>query len=390
LNQILRKSKDIENEIIEYRRFFHQHPEIGFDLPQTLQRVKEILMEFGIQPEIIGKSGISVILGKPGKTFLIRGDMDALPLHEDTDLPYKSVNGSMHACGHDIHTSALLGAVKILKENEAELEGTVKFMFQPAEETLFGARDMIEHGILENPKVDAAMALHVVNKPSGTVGCAKGFACASSDVFKIVITGKGSHGAASYMGVDPINVAAHLHLALQALNSRETHPDDMVVITIGRISAGSAPNIIPETAELEGTIRTMNPQTRAFMKKRLIEIAESVSATFRASCEIHFHGDGVPPMFNNEILATEVMGYIDDLLGEGTAYDMPRMTGSEDFARVSEIVPSVILWVGTGSKEEGYPYGVHHPKVTFNEDVIHKISAIYAECALRWLQVHQD
>lgn len=390
MNKILTTAKDIENEIIENRRFFHRHPEIGFELPMTIKHVNDVLIELGVQPVRVGKSGISVTLGKPGKTFLVRGDMDALPLNEDTDLSYKSVNGSMHACGHDIHTSALLGAVKILKEHEAELEGTVKFMFQPAEETLYGARDMIAHGILENPKVDAAMAIHVVNKPSGTVGCAKGFACASSDIFKIIIKGKGSHGASSYLGVDPINVAAHMHLALQALNSRETHPDDMVVITIGRISAGNAPNIIPETAELEGTIRTMSQETRGFMKQRLVEIAESVSATFRASCEVVFEGDGVSPMFNDEMLATDVMGYVDELLGAGTAYNMPRSAGSEDFAYVSEVVPSVILWVGTGSKEEGYLYGLHHPKVTFNEEVIHKISAIYAQCGLRWLQSHQD
>jgi amidohydrolase len=383
---ILERALELKTEMIENRRFFHSNPEIGFDLPVTTGRVKEILESLGYEVKSIGKSGLSATVGKPGSTFLIRGDMDALPMAEETEIEFKSENGNMHACGHDIHTSALLGAAKILKEREAELKGTVKLMFQPCEEMVMGARDMVLNGILEDPKVDAAMALHVVHKPLGTVGYSKGSACASSDVFTITITGKGAHGAASYLGVDPINVAVHLHLALQVLNSRETHPDDMVVLTIGMISGGAAANIIPDTVVMKGTIRTMNSDTRDFMKGRLLDISESVAKTFRAECKVEFLSEGVPPMVNDESLTEEITGYIDELLGAGTTYEIPRMTGSEDFSVISEKVPSLLLWVGTGSEEEGFPYGVHNPKVTFNEDAIHKIAAIYAECAIRWLE----
>lgn len=382
---VLQRARELSTEMIENRRFFHMNPEIGFDLPVTTSRVREILEGLGYEVKGVGKAGLSAVIGKPGKTFLIRGDMDALPMEEETDLAFKSKNGFMHACGHDIHTSALLGAARILKERESELCGTVKLMFQPCEEMVMGARDMVENGILEDPKVDAALALHVVHKPEGTVGYSKGSACASSDVFTITVTGKGAHGAASYLGVDPINVAVHLHLALQVLNSRETHPDDMVVLTIGMISGGAAANIIPDTVVMKGTIRTMNSDTRAYMKERLLGISESVAKTFRAECKVDFLSEGVPPMINEEELTDEITGYIDELLGEGTAYVLPRMTGSEDFSVVSEKVKSVLLWVGTGSEDEGYPYGVHNPKVTFNEEAIHKMAAIYADCAIRWL-----
>jgi len=221
---ILERAIELQAEMIENRRFFHSNPEIGFELPVTTGRVREILESLGYDVRSVGRAGLSATVGKPGRTFLIRGDMDALPMAEETEIEFKSENGFMHACGHDIHTSSLLGAAKILKEREDELNGTVKLMFQPCEEMVMGARDMLENGILEDPKVDAAMALHVVHKPLGTVGYSKGSACASSDVFTITITGKGAHGAASYLGVDPINVAVHLHLALQVLNSRETEP----------------------------------------------------------------------------------------------------------------------------------------------------------------------
>lgn len=383
---ILERAIELQAEMIENRRFFHSNPEIGFELPVTTGRVREILESLGYDVRSVGRAGLSATVGKPGRTFLIRGDMDALPMAEETEIEFKSENGFMHACGHDIHTSSLLGAAKILKEREDELNGTVKLMFQPCEEMVMGARDMLENGILEDPKVDAAMALHVVHKPLGTVGYSKGSACASSDVFTITITGKGAHGAASYLGVDPINVAVHLHLALQVLNSRETHPDDMVVLTIGMISGGAAANIIPDTVVMKGTIRTMNSDTREFMKGRLLDISESVAKTFRADCKVEFLSEGVPPMVNDELLTDEITGYIDDLLGEGTTYEIPRMTGSEDFSVISEKVPSLLLWVGTGSEEEGYPYGVHNPKVTFNEDAIHRMAAIYADCAIRWLR----
>lgn len=386
MNEILSRAKELEAYGIEIRRRIHRNPEIGFELPKTLELVKKELESFGYSPEQCGIAGITALAGKPGKTFLLRADMDALPMKEETDLPFASENGFMHACGHDIHTTALLMAARILKEREVELAGTVKFMFQPCEEAVGGAADMVRAGVLENPPVSGAMALHVVHGRSGSVGFSRNTACASSDIFTITVKGKGGHGAAPHRCVDPINIAVHIHLALQALNSREVHPDEMLVCSICQISAGTASNIFPETAILKGTIRTMSEQVRSFAKERFLQIVEQTASVFRGEALVEFLHEGVPPMENNGDLLQASTGYIDELLGEGTCYELPRMTGSEDFSVISQIVPSVLYWVGTGSEKEGYPYGVHDPRVTFNEESIHKMAAIYADTAMKWLR----
>lgn len=388
MSDVLSRARELESYGIEIRRQIHKNPEIGFELPKTVELVKKELISFGYEPARCGIAGITALAGKPGKTFLLRADMDALPMREETGLDFASENGFMHACGHDIHTGALLLAARILKEREAELEGTVKFMFQPCEEGVGGALDMVRAGVLENPSVDAAMALHVVHKTSGTVGFSRDTACASSDIFTITVKGKGGHGAAPHDCIDPINIAVHIHLALQTLNSREVHPDEMLVVSICQISAGTASNIFPETAVLKGTIRTMNTKVRSFAKERLIQIASQTASAFRGEAEVEFLHEGVPPMENNGDLLTASTGYIDGLLGPGTCYELPRMTGSEDFSVISQLVPSVLYWVGTGSEEEGYPYGVHDPRVTFHEESLHKMAAIYANTAMEWLKDH--
>lgn len=395
LKDVLSRAKELEDYGIEIRRKIHNNPEIGFDLPETVKLVREELESFGYTPEHCGIAGITALVGNPrystssgkaSKTFLLRADMDALPMKEETNLSFASKNGFMHACGHDIHTTALLMAARILKEREEELKGTVKLMFQPCEEAVGGATDMVNAGILENPPVDAAMALHVVHEKTGSVGASKGTACASSDIFTITVKGKGGHGAAPHRCVDPINIAVHIHMALQALNSREVHPDEMLVCSICQMSAGTASNIFPETAVLKGTIRTMNVEVRSFARERLVQIVKQTAAVFRGEAEVEFLHEGVPPMENNEDLLKSSTVYIDRLFGEGTCYEIPRMTGSEDFSVVSQKVPSILYWVGTGSEEEGYPYGVHDSRVTFNEETIHKMAAIYANTAIEWLR----
>ena len=389
-SSIVSEAKAIENELIAHRRHLHQNPELGFDLPETTAYVMQQLREYGYEPKAVGKAGISAVVGPDGgKTFLIRGDMDALPMKEETGLPFSSINGKMHACGHDFHTSALLGAAKLLKAHESELKGQVKLMFQPAEEIMDGANDMIAAGILENPHVDAAMAIHVLHDSLGKAGYTRGTGCGSSDVFTIKVKGVGGHGAAPHRNVDPINVACHIQLALQTINSREINPNELIVLTICSMHAGTAANIMPAEAVLQGTIRTMNMDVKAFARQRLIDICEGVCKTFRAECEIDFIGEGIPPMYNDDQLLTDTIRYIDDLLGEGTAQPIERMTGSEDFSALSVKVPSVLYWFGTGSTEEGYNYGVHDCRVTFNEEAIHKMAAVYTECAMRWLEEHQ-
>ena len=388
MSDILFRAKELESYGIAIRRQIHKNPEIGFDLPKTIGLVETELISMGYKPVRCGTAGITVTAGKPGRTFLLRADMDALPMKEETGLEFASENEYMHACGHDIHTSALLVAARILKEREEELQGTVKLMFQPCEEGVAGALDMVRAGVLETPPVDAAMALHVVHGKAGSVGYSWNTACASSDVFVITVKGKGGHGAAPHNCVDPINAAVHMHMALQAVNSREVNPDEMLVLSICEIHGGTASNIFTETVVMKGTIRTMNPKVRSFAKDRLVQIAKQTAAVFRAEAVIEFLHEGVPPMKNETILLQETTGYINRILGEGTCYELPRMTGSEDFSVLSQLVPSVLYWVGTGSEEEGYPYGVHDPRVTFDEKSLHKMAAIYAGTAMEWLREH--
>lgn len=386
---ILERAGELSSELTAIRRKIHENPEIGFNLPNTTALVKATLTEYGIDARQAGQAGISAVLGseeKGSKTFLLRADMDALPFEEQSGLDFASRNGFMHACGHDIHTSALLGAARILKEREGDLKGRVKLMFQPCEEDVGGAADMVEAGILENPKVDGALALHVVHHGSGTAGYSLGSACASSDVFTITVKGKGGHGAVPNACIDPINAGVHIHMALQALNSRETHPDDMLVLTICEFHSGGAANAFSDTAVMRGTIRARDQKVREYAKKRLEEITAAVAAAFGAGAQVEYLHSGVPPMVNDQKLLDQVKGYVDHMLGEGTCYELPKMTGSEDFSVVSQKTPSLLLWIGTGSEEEGYPYGVHDPRVTFNEDMIPVMAAIYAETAMRWLE----
>lgn len=385
--------KALEQKLTSFFEELHMHPELSYEEYETTERIKRELAAAGIEIlQIPLKTGVTAIVrgAKPGKTYGLRCDIDALPIAEETDLPYKSKTpGKMHACGHDFHTSALLGAAKLLKAHESELKGQVKLMFQPAEEIMDGANDMIAAGILENPHVDAAMAIHVLHDSLGKAGYTRGTGCGSSDVFTIKVKGIGGHGAAPHRNVDPINVACHIQLALQTINSREINPNELIVLTICSMHAGTAANIMPAEAVLQGTIRTMNMDVKAFARQRLIDICEGVCKTFRAECEIDFIGDGIPPMYNDDQLLTDTIRYIDDLLGESTAQPIERMTGSEDFSALSVKVPSVLYWFGTGSTEEGYNYGVHDCRVTFNEEAIHRMAAVYTECAMRWLEEHQ-
>ena len=387
-NKTYARAQELREELVCWRRQLHQNPELSFDLPKTTAFVTEKLQEFGYEPRRVGRAGITCTVGHGGKTILLRADMDALPMTEETGLPFASCNGAMHACGHDFHTTNLLGAAKVLKERESELQGTVKLLFQPAEETMDGAVDVFNAGVLENPHVDAALALHVVHAPLGTAGYTPGYACGSSDVFTVKVHGVGGHGASPHHNIDPINVVSHIILALQAINSREVNPNEMIVLTVCSVHAGAAANVTPAEAVFKGTIRTMNMEVKSFARQRFTEICESVCKTFRASCDIEFIGDGIPPMVNDNGLAAEIGGYIDDMLGEGTTYHIERMTGSEDFSVFSQHVPCALFWFGTGSTEEGYAYGVHDPRVTFNEDALPMMAAVYAEAAIRWLKEH--
>ncbi len=385
----------IKETILENRRHLHQNPELGLELPKTAAFVEEKLREMGYEPRRIGACGIVATVGKSGgKCFLLRADMDALPVEELTDLDFKSTNGNMHACGHDCHTANLLGAAQLLKNHESELQGMVKLMFQPAEETMDGSKMMIEGGVLENPKVDAAMGIHVFTNmpiPAGTIvmtGADSRFAAV--DWFTIKITGRGCHGAQPNNGVDPLNVMAHIHLALQAINAREMDPSDNIVLTIGQMHGGSTSNIIPSDAFMSGTIRTMKNETRTMVKERMNAIVSSIASAFNATACVEY-GSGCPVLFHNKALYAELKGYMKELDGvnlvdlDDQGECMQNM-GSEDFAYIANQVPSVFFIATAGTPAEGYCYPQHHPKAIFHESALPVSAATYAHLAMEWLK----
>lgn len=394
--KLLEHAQELQPSLVDYRRYLHQNPETHTNLPLTSAFVKEKLREMGYDPMDCGDSGVVALAGgkKPGKVFLIRGDMDALPVTEEADVAFRSTNGNMHACGHDLHTAMLLGAAKLLKEHEDEIEGTVKLMFQPAEETLAGAKMMIDHGLLDNPKVDAAMMIHVaplLPVPSGIVMIPEaGAGSSASDWFEIHIKGKGGHGASPESAIDPINVACHIHLAIQEINSRELDPSSPAVFTVCKVVAGTTSNVIPDTAQMYGTIRTFTKENREFVPKRMKEISEYTAKAFRAEAEFKLI-EGCPSLVNDKSLVSSAKVFLRDLLGmQGViAADevMPgrKMFGSEDFGYISERVPSLMLGLAAGCPTEGYTYPAHHPKVVFNEEILYKGASTYAYVAMRWL-----
>ena len=394
---IYHEAAALKETIVAHRRYLHQIPELSLDLPQTAAYVEEQLKALGYAPQRIGDCGVVATIGKgEGKCFLIRADMDALPVVEDADIDFKSTNGNMHACGHDCHAAMLLGAAQILKAHESEIEGTVKLMFQPAEETMEGAKMMVAGGVLENPHVDAAMGAHVFTSmpmPVGSVALmGSNMRMAGSDWFTIRIEGKGCHGAMPNTGVDPLNVMSHIHIALQAINAREMDPMDNLVLTVGQMHGGQTSNVIPNEAMMSGTIRTLKNETRATVKARMETIVSTIATAFGAKATVEW-GAGCPVLIQNAALYKETGSYLKQLDGmlfldldelgyNGASSGM----GSEDFSYVSNVVPSVFLGVPAGRPEDGYVHPQHHPKARFHEDALPCGAAAYAQVALEWLK----
>ena len=383
------RALELKDETIANRRHIHKNAETGLDLPKTKAYVMEKLTEYGLEPKDCGY-GVTATLGKGGKVLLLRADMDALPMPEESGEEFACPTGKeAHTCGHDFHAAMLLTAAKMLKEKEDTLEGTIKFMFQPAEETFEGSKDMIENGILENPPVDAALAYHVSpgKMPIGLfMYNDKDTMMYSVDGFKITIHGKGSHGAYPHVGVDPINIGVHIHLALQELIARESDPTHSCVLTIGQFAGGTAANIIPETAVLQGTIRTNKPEARELLVRRMKEVAEKTAAVYNGTVDIEMISE-VPPLICNPKLTDEVVGYMQELGIPGlTPYPGISASASEDFAVIAEKVPSTFMYLSAGYLDERGQYPAHHPKAQFNEDVCPIGAACLAHCASQWLK----
>ncbi|MBC5627177.1 amidohydrolase [Clostridium sp. NSJ-49] len=391
MNDFIRQAQEIKNDLITYRRTMHNNPEVGAELPQTKAYVMNKLREFGYEPKEICESGIVATIegNKPGKTFLLRADMDALPMVEATECDFKSTNGCMHSCGHDMHTAMLLGAARLLKQNQDKIEGTVKLAFQPDEEGFTGAKKMIKAGVLENPKVDAAMAMHVHSgTPSNVVLYGLGTSIAGCNRFRIVVNGRGCHGAMPETGVDPINIAAHIYISLQEIISREISATKPAVVTIGKFAGGDAPNIIPGEVIMEGTIRSLDKEVGEFIFNRINEIVTSTAKMFRGEAEL-IELSSVPPLTNDTDLANELGTYVKELIGEQAVVSFQGGgMGSEDFASYSYEVPSTYFMLGAGIKQENPLYGepMHNEKVVFNEDILTTGAAMHAYCAIKWLQ----
>ncbi len=343
----------IETRLIEIRRDIHAHPELAFEEVRTAGIVAAELTRLGIPHQTgIAKTGIVGLIegGRPGPTLLIRADMDALPMPELTGLPWASTyENKMHACGHDLHTTTLIGVAEVLQKMAPQLAGRVKLMFQPAEETVGGADGMIDAGVLDNPKVDFALALH--NQPSLPVGkfaYTYGPALAAADRFDIVVRGHGGHAAHPHVSVDPIVAAAHLVTQLQTVVSREVRPLYPAVVTVGMFSGGFIHNIIPDTVTIQGTVRTLHDEARQAAKAAIERLCAGLEGSMRARAELVYEF-GVPAMVNERDITERTMASIRSQLGDDVAVEESPTMGAEDFSFVAERVPSFQLKVGAGT-----------------------------------------
>lgn len=395
--ELLKEAQALQKEIVAWRRYLHAHAETGFDLSQTAAFVEGKLREFGYTPERYGKSGlVATMSAMNGKSFLLRADMDALPIEERSGEPFACKTGNMHACGHDMHTAMLLGAAKLLKNHEADMQGNVKLLFQPAEELLEGAKNAVEKGVLQNPQVEGAMMMHVmtdVDLPAGTaVVASKGVSAPAADYFRIEIQGKSCHGSAPWNGVDALTAAAHTVIALQELAAREIPISDPAVLTVGSLQAGKAGNVIADSAVLQGTLRAFDENLRLQIKKRLKEISQKIAGAFRAKAKVTFQG-GCPTLVNDGELSGFAEKVARSLLGERAVFTSAELSGggtarksggSEDFAYISHEVPSAMIALAAGQTGKGYAYPLHHAKVRFDESVLCVGAALYAGIALEW------
>lgn len=390
MRSYLERAKELEPQLQADRRYLHQNPELADDLPVTSAYVAGRLKELDIPYRRCGKCGLLAHLGREeGPTILLRADMDALPMGEDSGLDFASpYPDKAHTCGHDTHVAMLLCAARMLKENEKDLPGRVVLMFQYGEEVGIGAREMIADGALEG--VDAALALHIdATMPLNYLTAGRGPAFASNDSFDVQITGKGGHAARPADAIDPIHILAHLELAFQSLISREATPTQTNVISVTSVDAGGEHNynIIPDTARMRGTLRTYDEGQRSLLKERMAQVVEGIARAYRGEAKLTFRDAGLEALRCDPALYEKVCRYADELFGEGYVKEPFIKVGSEDFACVAQRVPAGYFFLGAGPDEETvWPYGQHNPKVRHNETVFYRGAAVMAHCATRWLE----
>ncbi len=378
--------------VVADRRHFHENPELAFEEVKTAAYVAERLEQLGVEDikTGVGKTGVTgLIRGTKGdgKVVMLRADMDALPIHEEVEAEYTSkVDGKMHACGHDAHTAMLLGVARVLMQKRDSFKGTVKVLFQPAEEVPpGGAIEMIKDGALEDPKVDAAIGLHVASDmPAGQIGWRVGPGSGGSDRFRAVIKGRGGHAARPQKAIDPVVIAAQTVLALQTLVSRETDPMDSAVLSTTAIRAGEAFNVIPDTAELRGTVRTIDPETRARMEQRVPEVVNGIAASMGAEVDFTYI-KGYPSLQNDPEVTEIVRQAAVEAVGEDMVVETPLGLGGEDFSYFSLEVPSSFIRCGTRNEDRGIVWAHHHPKFDVDEEGFVNGMATMAAAAMKYL-----
>jgi amidohydrolase len=389
LNQLLiERAKDLEAELISIRRHLHQHPELSFQEFETANYVEEQLNKHGIPNKRIGETGVvATITGeKEGSNFTIglRADIDALPIQEETGLPFSSENeGVMHACGHDGHTTILLGTARLLFENRKHFSGTVVCIFQPGEEADGAARELIRLGVLENPKIDAMLALHLwPYLPLGIVGVKRGSMTASCDDFTIEVIGKSGHSARPHEGIDAISVSMHIMQAIQHFVTKTNNPLNPVVVHIGKIEGGSAGNIIADRVKLEGTTRALSMENRKKLAKGIEQLVHQVASTYKAKANLNYRWGHAPVMNNDEITDLIKEAVQNEWGEEGIAELSEPSLGADDFGDFSQAVPSSYFRLGI-KKEGEEAFSLHHPKFDFDEKLLAKGVAIFAVMALK-------
>lgn len=366
---------EIIDEIISIRRCIHMSPELGYEEIQTSKFIAETLKKAGIDTkENVGGNGVvALIKGRnPGKTVLLRADMDALPLTEDTKLEFSSkVPGKMHACGHDIHTSIMIGTALILNKYRDNISGNIKLMFQPAEECSpdGGAKFMIRDGLMENPKVDYAIAVHIMPELEiGQIGLTEGAVTAQSDRFKMKIIGHGGHASAPHRGKDAIVAASNVIMNMQSIIPRMIDPNESAVISVGLISGGEGYNVIPEVVNLDGTARMMTPGCVESVPMLLKQVADNSCAVYGAKCEFEYIS-GYPILRNDEYITEIVRNVVTENFGSDSIKPFPQCAGGEDFAFVGQHAPAMFIWLGSRTKgSEFIPQ--HSSKVIFDEECI--------------------
>lgn len=405
MKELLAKAEALKEQLVADRRSLHQIPEFGVSTPQTAAYVAKRLTEMGVpnkpcgihkkedrvvavlsgSPDSPNSTGVVGLIGKSGPCFLLRADMDALPMSEETGLPFASRNGCMHACGHDAHAAMLLGAAKILKDMEDELPGQVKLMFQPGEEMGYGSRTMVEDGLLENPKVDAAMALHVWSETEvGKLRYSPTITSGSMATFYISIQGKGGHSSEPNKTIDPLMIANEVSTALNLIIPREVDPDRFATLTVGVIRSGTASNIIPDTAELAVSIRTLTPEIYDYLLKRVPEVVEGYVKAWRGSYTLHTHK--TPGTVCDAALSAQLKDYAGEILGAENVVVSPPMKGAEDFGWVSRCVPGFFGFLGAGAPGS---YPMHNSHMDIDERALPLGAAVLANCAVEWLKAQQ-